>query len=278
MNVGSDILAVSPFRSDGSRVDRASRVYAAALGRYVSAIDKAVTDEVTSQLEELAVYDDEGNLAPGTRDRIDAALDRAAARVRADSVPEAVDDAGAHVARTRGVSLRDYEEEVEGLTDDPDRAGTMRTTADDADSGVSEATSLLRQEELIDSILDEAMVKLSDQIIEALDRRGTPDSRREVAADEIDDVLELTRNRADRIAAWETDSIHVEFYAVWNLANGSTTYDWITRDDDDVRALHAERHGLTFEWANPPDEEPFDGAPGFPPWCRCRPGLILPES
>lgn len=243
--------------------------------RYVTAINVAVTAEVVSELDSLARFNSVGVLTQTSRDDIRRALNRAARKVRNDDVREAKTQATRHIERMRRVSLDGFREQIEGLTDDPDRADEFRSIAEEADSDSAEDKAIDRNHELVDSILDEAIEKIGDRMISELEKRGTHDERRENAADEVDLVIDETRRRADRIAAWETESINTEYLEVWNLANGIESYTWIDMDDKKVRPLHQARDGLAFQWDDPPDEVPLDGHAGIPPGCRCIPQPIL---
>lgn len=173
------------------------------------------------------------------------------------------------------VSLDMFTEQIDGLTDDPDRAAEMRRVASEADTGPTAEAAGALQAELIVSIRDKAIDQLADKVIAALEVRGAKDEKVDRALAQIDLVFEMTRDRADRIAAWESESMNTEFARVYNLANGIETYRWITRDDPLVRPTHAARDNQVFAWELPPDEEPYDGPPGVPPNCRCRPEPIL---
>lgn len=173
------------------------------------------------------------------------------------------------------VSLDVFTELIEGLTDDPERAQRMREVAESADTGPTAAAAGELQGELIVSIRDRAIDQLADKVIDAMETRGDKDTKIDRAIVQIDLVFEMTRDRADRIAAWETESMNTEFIGVYCLANGIETYRWIGRDDPIERPLHRERNNTIIRWDEPPNEEPYDGHAGVPPNCRCRPEPVL---
>lgn len=238
--------------------------------------EQRVGQEVAAQLDDLIRLNSAGALTQTSRNDIEAAIRRAGRGNRREAQPAAMQAADVHTERMERVSLDVFTEQIDGLTDDPDRAAEMRRIASEADTGPMAEAVGERQAELVESIREKATEQLIAKVIAAAETSGDVDTRAARALVQIDDVWEMTRDRADRIAAWESESMNTEFAEVYNLANSVLFYRWVDMDDDKVRPLHASRDGQIFEWANPPDQEPYDGHPGVPPNCRCKAEPVLP--
>lgn len=237
--------------------------------------EQRVGVEVAARLDELIRVNSAGVLTQTSRNDLEAAIRRAGRQNRSDAQPAAMQAADIHTERMQRVSLDLFTEQIEGLTDDPERAAEMRRIASEADIGPMAEAVGERQAELVESIREEATEKLIAKVIAAAETSGDLEARAARVLVQIDDVWSMTRDRADRVAAWESESMNTEFAQVYNLANRIGSYRWVDMDDDKVRPLHRARDGQIFEWANPPDDEPYDGHPGVPPNCRCKAEPIL---
>jgi len=237
--------------------------------------ERRVGEELVSQIDDLFRVNSVGAMTQTSRNDIERAIRRAGRGNAGQPQTSALEAADVHSERMQRVSLDVFTEQIEGLTDDPAKAAEYRARAEAADTGPTAESVGARQAELVESIREKATEQLIEKVIAALETSGTTDERIDRALVQIDLVWEMTRDRADRIAAWESESMNTEFAAVYNLANGLFEYRWITRDDPIVRPLHEQRHLQVFSWDDPPDEEPYDGPPGVPPNCRCRAEPIL---
>lgn len=227
--------------------------------------------EVLSRIGAMVKLDDEGGLRPSTRAALHAALGRASRRI-AGKPGEAADRAAAeHVERMRPAALGMFDDQIAKLTDGADERAEIHEKADTADTDSIESVMLIRNEDLVESIRVEVIAKLEAHMLAALMTRGTKDERITRAIAGADLVFTMTQGRADRIAAWESDSMNTEYASQFNFANEIGEYDWLTQRDSEVRPLHEQRDGERFRWSDPPQ----DGDPGVPPGCRCEAVPVL---
>ena len=224
-----------------------------------------------SRLGAMVRLDDGGGLRPSTRAALHAALGRASRRI-AGKPGEAADRAAAeHVERMRPAALGMFDDQIAKLTDGADERAEIHSKAEAADTDRIESVMLIRNEDLVESIRVEAIAKLEAHMLAALMTRGTKDERIARAIAGADLVFTMTQGRADRIAAWESDSMNTEYASQFNFANEIGEYDWLTQRDSEVRPLHEQRDGERFRWADPPQ----DGDPGVAPGCRCEAVPVL---
>lgn len=237
----------------------------------MSELEAIVGAEVLSQIGKMVKLNEEGGLRPSTRAALQAALRRASRRI-AGKPGEAADRAAAeHVERMRPAALGMFDDQIAKLTDGADRRAEIHSKAESADTESIESLMLIRNEDLVESIRSEAIEKLEAHMMAALMTRGTKDERIARAIAGADLVFTMTQGRADRIAAWESDTMNTEYASRFNFVNEIGEYDWITQRDSDVRPLHEQRDGDRFRWADPPQ----DGDPGVAPGCRCEAVPVL---
>lgn len=95
-----------------------------------------------------------------------------------------------------------------------------------------------------------------------------------------DEVLWVSRNRAQLIARTETQRLSNEIVAYWAQEYGSEEYIWDTAEDERVRHGHARLHGTRQRYDAPPEKNDGfgHGHPGTSPNCRCRPRPVFPEA
>ena len=168
------------------------------------------------------------------------------------------------------VSARVFSLDVGDLTDNS-AAGEALVEAATGKARVKRVRNVARNRNrrLEADLRDQHFGDAAEAAIDALrDGGSVEEARRAIAG-----ISDKTRNRADRIGSWETDSLNTEYTRRFHEAAGIDSYTWITQRDDDVRPAHEEREGEVFKWANPPD----DGHPGVPPNCRCSPMPVLPD-
>lgn len=93
--------------------------------------------------------------------------------------------------------------------------------------------------------------------------------RHEQIAKQIDERLNVGRNRARLIARDQTQKITSQINTARQQAAGIEEFKWSTSRDGAVRPSHAELEGRIFRYDNPPivDDEPT--LPGLPVQCRC---------
>lgn len=231
-------------------------------------------EELLSELQFLVGLDDDGNLAPWSREAIRDALARAERRIGGQPQDSADMAARQQTERMRPAALAVFDEQIAGLTGDAQERAEIHDKADLADTAQAHSVMLVRNLELMDSIKTEAIAKYEKHLIAALEKRGTPEQRVARALIAAEEVSQMTRGRANRIAAWDSDTMNTEYAADFNFANEIGSYLWRTQEDSDVRPTHQLRNGDVFRWDSPPD----DGDPGVPPGCRCEAIPVLPSQ
>jgi len=114
--------------------------------------------------------------------------------------------------------------------------------------------------------------------LEADIARGVQDAWRR--GESLDDLRKrladregITERRARLIARDQVNKLNGQLHGVRQAAAGVTEYRWSTSMDERVRQRHADRHGQTFQWSDPPS----DGHPGQPIQCRCTPDPVLDD-
>ena len=139
-----------------------------------------------------------------------------------------------------------------------------------AENGLSDKLKLfeLQNINLIKSIPTQLHEKLRYKFVEAV-QKG---KRWETLVDEVQELGQVTRNRARLIARDQIGKLNGQLTQIRQEEIGVKQYIWRTSLDERVRKLHVHREGETFDWANPPD----DGHPGEPIRCRCYAEAVLP--
>lgn len=139
-----------------------------------------------------------------------------------------------------------------------------------AENGLSDKLKLfeLQNINLIKSIPTQLHEKLRYKFVEAV-QKG---KRWETLVDEVQELGQVTRNRAKLIARDQIGKLNGQLTKIRQEEIGVKQYIWRTSLDERVRKLHVHREGETFDWANPPD----DGHPGEPIRCRCYAEAVLP--
>lgn len=139
-----------------------------------------------------------------------------------------------------------------------------------AENGLSDKLKLfeLQNINLIKSIPTQLHEKLRYKFVEAV-QKG---KRWETLVDEVQELGQVTRNRAKLIARDQIGKLNGQLTQIRQEEIGVKQYIWRTSLDERVRKLHVHREGETFDWANPPD----DGHPGEPIRCRCYAEAVLP--
>lgn len=139
-----------------------------------------------------------------------------------------------------------------------------------AENGLSDKLKLfeLQNINLIKSIPTQLHEKLRYKFVEAV-QKG---KRWETLVDEVQELGQVTRNRARLIARDQIGKLNGQLTQIRQEEIGVKQYIWRTSLDERVRKLHVHREGEIFDWANPPD----DGHPGEPIRCRCYAEAVLP--
>jgi SPP1 gp7 family putative phage head morphogenesis protein len=83
---------------------------------------------------------------------------------------------------------------------------------------------------------------------------------------QFEDRLEVSASRADLIARDQVSKLNGELTKFRQTSLGVASYVWQTVGDNRVRDTHAEREGVKFSWAEPPE----GGHPGEDYQCRCN--------
>lgn len=130
-----------------------------------------------------------------------------------------------------------------------------------------------RNRDLAADVRKQHLDRTADAVIKALEGKGTKAEKLARAREAMREISEATARRVDRIAAFDSDTIHSEMTHRYHAAAGIRAYRWVTQGDDRVRDEHAEREGQLFEWSTPP----FDGHPGEPPNCRCTAEPVIED-
>ncbi|MBF1221572.1 MAG: minor capsid protein [Haemophilus influenzae] len=140
-----------------------------------------------------------------------------------------------------------------------------------AENGLSDKLKLfeLQNINLIKSIPTQLHEKLRYKFVEAV-QKG---KRWETLIDEVQELGQVTRNRARLIARDQIGKLNGQLTQIRQEEIGVKQYIWRTSLDERVRKQHLHREGETFDWANPPD----DGHPGEPIRCRCYAEAVLPD-
>lgn len=110
-------------------------------------------------------------------------------------------------------------------------------------------------------IMDKIRFMMSQRIIHAAEK---PELKEQLIQ-EIQDLANVTRNRAALIAADQVGKLNSQLTQYRQVNAGIKEYIWNTRKDNRVRPAHASREGKKYKWSEPPS----DGHPGWPIRCRC---------
>lgn len=139
-----------------------------------------------------------------------------------------------------------------------------------AENGLSDKLKLfeLQNINLIKSIPTQLHEKLRYKFVEAV-QKG---KRWETLVDEVQELGQVTRNRAKLIARDQIGKLNGQLTKIRQEEIGVKQYIWRTSLDERVRKQHIHREGEIFDWANPPE----DGHPGEPIRCRCYAEAVLP--
>ena len=228
---------------------------------------------MTQALDGLVSLNSAGALRQSSRNAIRRAVARAGREHKREQDKETRRQIGRHLDRMERVSSKVLRDDLIQLTTE-DRATSLWELAK---SKVRNLRSRMKAErrnvDLAVDVRKQHLDKTADAIIAALEGKGTKAERIARAKEAAREISELTKNRVDRIAAFDTDTIHSEQSHRLHVAAGIRAYKWVTQGDDRVRDEHEQREGQIFEWSAPP----FDGHPGEPPNCRCSAEPVVPD-
>lgn len=224
---------------------------------------------------------------------------RSAHEKRADArqrvVPPPAPDELERVIEEAGVTLGRYLE-----VDSQARTAIARTAADVARMGQRANTALFAQvlgmdplagnDAWLQPIMDthgQAMAELirrvghssHERIADAVRDTWHRGRRPTELAATLEAQMGISSRRAELIARDQVGKLNAGLNECRQAAAGIEEYEWRDSNDRRVRALHRERgrDRARFRWAEPPNEEPYDGHPGMPIQCRCRPRPIIPD-
>lgn len=112
-------------------------------------------------------------------------------------------------------------------------------------------------------IMDKIRFMMSQRIIHAAEK---PELKEQLTQ-EIQDLANVTRNRAALIAADQVGKLNSQLTQYRQMNMGIDSYMWLSQHDSRVRAKHRApfRDGNIYSWNSPPP----DGHPGWPIRCRC---------
>ena len=119
--------------------------------------------------------------------------------------------------------------------------------------------------DLIKSIPDQYFDKITD----AVERNWAEGGRWENLVSRIEEIGEVTENRAALIARDQTSKMNGSFNQIRQTDLGIEQFTWQTAEDERVRESHAELDGQTFSWDDLPEVDGEIASPGSPIQCRC---------
>lgn len=152
----------------------------------------------------------------------------------------------------------------------------LRNEVETAPTGIAMRGLLAEQVNLITSLPTEAAQRVHDLTIEGLIKG----ERAHSIANKIMETGDVSRSRAELIAATEVSRTATTMTMVRAQALGSTHFEWVTSNDNSVRESHKVLNGLIFRWDTPPlcDPPDYHALPGCIWRCRCIPRVILPTN
>jgi SPP1 gp7 family putative phage head morphogenesis protein len=125
--------------------------------------------------------------------------------------------------------------------------------------------------------LTEMQLHTTHEIIISNMPRG---QRADELAQELFKVMDITRNRADLIAATEIGRVATSLTKIRAQQVGSSHFTWRTARDIKVRPIHRKLEGTSWPWDSPPvaGENGEHYLPGSGPRCRCYAEPVFKNS
>lgn len=122
---------------------------------------------------------------------------------------------------------------------------------------------LARNVALVRDVSDQARGRISDIVFRGLQNRT---NSRQVAK-EINEALQLGRQRSLRIASDQLQKLSSSLDRQRHLQLGITSFTWVHSGKIHYRPEHKARNGKTFMWAS---EVGRNDPPGYQPFCGCK--------